>query len=50
MSTTDTSPLVAAYDDPTAPTEVTLYPSGDDDVTQWLTADLDHVIDLDDAV
>ncbi len=50
MSTTDSSPLVAAYDDPAEPTEVTLFPTGVDDVTQWLTADVDHVVTLDDAV
>ncbi|MHB9287228.1 hypothetical protein ACKVMT_09355 [Halobacteriales archaeon Cl-PHB] len=50
MSTTDTSALVAAYDDPAEPSEVTLYPTGADDVTEWITADVDLAVDLDDAV
>ena len=39
--------LAFAVDDADAPTEVTVYPEDDVDVTTtWLTIDVDHVVDL----
>ncbi len=42
--------LAAAYDDPEDPTELTVFPAGDEDLaTRWLTADVDTVVSLEAA-
>ena len=41
--------LAFVVDDPDAPTEVTIYPVTEEDVTTtWLTVDADQVVDLTD--
>lgn len=47
---TPVPPLVAAYDDPADPSEVTLFPTGVADATRWLTIDLDTAVPLVEAV
>ncbi|MFB6311367.1 MAG: hypothetical protein ABEH64_09345 [Salinirussus sp.] len=45
--TETTTPLEAAFDDPSNPTQVTLYPpDGECRTTCWLTADIDTAVDL----
>jgi hypothetical protein len=49
VTTDDGTPagIEAAYDDPEAPSELTLFTADTDRVaTRWLTVDIEHAVDL----
>jgi hypothetical protein len=48
-STTPTYELTFAYDDPSDPSTVTVYPEDDPDRTTWLSVDVDHAVSVEDV-
>lgn len=45
-----TDALIHAFDDDDEPSELTLFPADRPGTTAWLTIDVDHAVDLADAV